>query len=337
MEYNKKLLGGVEPCYINRYTEREKSEKMNFEQIKTFLSVAKTGNFSLTAKERFLTQPTISNQIRQLEKELDSQLFYRSSQNVFLTEQGERFYRYANKLLAVEKDIYTDIKERQKNYYGTFDIAAPHLQTDRQLGGFLNRVIEEQKEGVTYRIVEHEDEKISEKVLYGEVELGVCSVVNENYQLVYEKVFVEEIYLITPDEARYRELDSRELRRLLLEERHIRFDFGQGSDFLWNDFFGKTIGVNLHDVRTAARCSNYNLVLDAVMAGKGIAFMSNTIMQREWKAGKILAYRCRGLLEKPFYIVYDRERAEKSEVICHARDILKEELKKTIDFPDKSF
>mgnify|MGYP000674190495 CR=1 FL=1 len=37
-----------------------------------------------------------------------------------------------------------------------------------------------------------------EKVLYGEVELGCAALSMQNYQLVYEKVFVEEIYLISP-------------------------------------------------------------------------------------------------------------------------------------------
>lgn len=312
---------------------------MNFEQIKSFLSVARTGNFSQAAKERFISQPTISNQMRMLEEELDTKLFLRTSKNTTLTEQGQKFYKYATQLLAIEKDIYISIKEKKRGVYGILDVAAPHLQTDCQLGTFVNRMIAEENisgGGITVRVVEHEDEMIPQLVLSGEIELGICNTVLHNPKLEYQKAFVEEIYLITPNEERFRHLNREQLLRCLVEEPYIRFDFGQGSDYLWNDFFGKTIGVDLHEIRTAARCSNYNMVLDAVKAGYGIAFISSTIMQKEWRAGEILAYRCKALLEKQFYIVYDRERARTSEAIQYVKTVLAEELEKSIEIPNES-
>lgn len=310
---------------------------MNFEQIKSFLSVARTGNFSQAAKERYLSQPTISNQLKLLEKELGVQLFLRNSKNITLTEQGRMFHKYANKLVSIEKDIMIGIKENQQMEYGILDIVAPHLQTDRQFGGFLNHVLEEQRKGVMYRIVERNDEDIPGLVLSGEVELGVTNTVINDPKLGYEKAFVEEIVLITPNEEKYRDLSPEKLRTILLEEGHIRYDFGSGSDFLWNDFFGKTIGVELHNIKTVARCSNYNIILEAVKEGRGIAFMSSTVMQKEWKNGEILAYRCKELLEKPFYVVYLKERVESSEILCHAKKVLVEEMNCSIDNPDKSF
>lgn len=190
--------------------------------------------------------------------------------------------------------------------------------------------------GITIRVVEHEDELIPQLVLSGEIELGVCNTVLHNPKLEYQKAFVEEIYLITPNEERFRHMNREQLLNCLVEEPYIRFDFGRGSDYLWNNFFGKTIGIDLHEIRTAARCSNYNMVLDAVKAGHGIAFISNTIMQKDWRAGKILAYRCKALLEKQFYIVYDREREQASEAIQRVKTVLAEELKKSIEIPNES-
>lgn len=310
---------------------------MNFEQIKSFLSVAKTGNFSMAAKERYLSQPTISNQLKMLEKELGVQLFLRNSKNITLTEQGRMFHKYANKLISIEKDIMIGITQGEQTEYGILDIVAPHLQTDCQFGGFLNRVLEEDQHGVTYRIVERCDDEISTLVLSGEVELGVTNVMLNDPKLEYEPAFTEEIVLITPNTDQYRDLSPEELRTLLLTEGHIRYDFGSGSDFLWNDFFGKIIGVELHNIKTVARCSNYNIILETVREGRGIAFMSSTVMQKEWKKGEILAYRCQGLLEKPFYVVYLKERVESSDILRHAKDVLVEEMQKSIDIPNKSF
>ena len=65
--------------------------------------------------------------------------------------------------------------------------------------------------------------------------------------------------------------------------------------------------------------------------------MSSTVMQKERKNGEILAYRCRGLLEKPFYVAYVKERVESSDILRHAKEVLVEEMRKSIDIPNKSF
>lgn len=110
-----------------------------------------------------------------------------------------------------------------------------------------------------------------------------------------------------------------------------------GSDFLWNDFFGKVIGEDLHNIKTLARTSQYTHQLDAVEQGLGIGFISNICMQKKWREGKILAYRCKGLLEKPHYVVYDKERVATSEILGFTKDLLLSELKKTIKNPEESF
>jgi DNA-binding transcriptional LysR family regulator len=61
---------------------------MELRQLKYFLRVAETLNFSVAARELFITQSTLSQQILNLEHELDQQLFERNSHEVLLTESG---------------------------------------------------------------------------------------------------------------------------------------------------------------------------------------------------------------------------------------------------------
>lgn len=72
---------------------------MNTYQLKYFLSAAKTLRFSETAKEFYMTQPAISHQIVELEQELGTKLFTRSSKGVSLTKAGELFLEDAKKFL----------------------------------------------------------------------------------------------------------------------------------------------------------------------------------------------------------------------------------------------
>ncbi len=73
---------------------------MNIQQLKCFITLARTLNFSETAKQLFLTQPSISRQIKNLENEIGVRLFERSSRNVCLTPAGRSFYIDAQDMLS---------------------------------------------------------------------------------------------------------------------------------------------------------------------------------------------------------------------------------------------
>ena len=62
---------------------------MNLKQLEAFAGVAETKSFSLTAKQLFLTQPTVSAHIASLDKELNTCLFIRSPKGVALPADGE--------------------------------------------------------------------------------------------------------------------------------------------------------------------------------------------------------------------------------------------------------
>lgn len=310
---------------------------MNYEHVKSFLKVVQSGSFSAAAEERFLSQPTISNQIKALEKELGVQLLLRGAQSIELTNQGQKFYQYARIMAEAESEALSTIQGGTDADYHLIRITAPPLQTDQQMGGFFMRMLDEGDSDVLYSVITRDEDKIPNSVAVGEMALGVCNIPSQNSRLEYEYAFTEEIVLITPDRPQYRDLSPSQLRELLVTEGHIRYDFGEGPDFLWNDFFGKIIGLDLHNIRTNGFCSNYHTILEAVEKGYGIAFMSNTIMQKPWQEGRILAYRCRELLEKKFYVIYDRERIKSSPRLQHAKDVLVEELNKSIRNPGLSF
>lgn len=68
-----------------------KVSTMNTFQLSCFLAVANTLNFAQTAKQVNISQPAITNQIKSLEKELDTKLFCRITRMVELTAEGQAF------------------------------------------------------------------------------------------------------------------------------------------------------------------------------------------------------------------------------------------------------
>jgi len=64
---------------------------MDFDQLETFLEVARLSSFSRAAEKRFRTQPAISSQIRLLEEEVGAKLLDRSGGKVSITASGKLF------------------------------------------------------------------------------------------------------------------------------------------------------------------------------------------------------------------------------------------------------
>ena len=86
---------------------------LNETQVKCFLAVAKSHNFSVAAKELFLTQPAISANVRRLERELDLQLFERKYHDVELTAAGERFLVTAQAMAAAYQKFVHEVNQQQ--------------------------------------------------------------------------------------------------------------------------------------------------------------------------------------------------------------------------------
>ena len=75
---------------------------MNTEELKTFIYLSKVKNFTLAAEQLFIAQSTVTNRISELEKEVGKRLFSRGSKTVSLTEAGEIFLRYAERILELQ-------------------------------------------------------------------------------------------------------------------------------------------------------------------------------------------------------------------------------------------
>ena len=75
---------------------------MDLLQLKLFISISRTLSFTRTANEFFMSQPTVSNQIRALENELGTPLLKRSSHHVSLTPAGAEYANYAVRILELQ-------------------------------------------------------------------------------------------------------------------------------------------------------------------------------------------------------------------------------------------
>ncbi len=115
---------------------------MTFDQIKTFLWVARLGGFRKAAERLNLSQPAVSTRIANLEQELRVPLFERGRGDLVLTKHGTLLLSYAEQMLFVEEEI----KQRVANpseAEGLFRVGASETIAQAWLPDFLKAFSEQ--------------------------------------------------------------------------------------------------------------------------------------------------------------------------------------------------
>ena len=99
---------------------------MELRQLKYFIKSAEYLNFSEAAKHLYITQSTLSQQIKQLEFELGFTLFARNSRHIELTEAGEEFLPYAKRTIQDAEDGVQRLYDLQNVKTGTVRIGVTY-------------------------------------------------------------------------------------------------------------------------------------------------------------------------------------------------------------------
>lgn len=103
---------------------------MTDHQLLCFLTVSRTLNFSGAARELYCTQPALSYQIRSLEKELDTELFHRSTTSVSLTEAGRVFLPHAQSIYRQLLNARNELRPYSRQKHLVLNLPLVLLQRD---------------------------------------------------------------------------------------------------------------------------------------------------------------------------------------------------------------
>jgi len=114
---------------------------LNYHHLYYFWLVAKEGSVVAACERLHLAQPTVSTQIKQLEKSLATQLFERSGRRLTLTEIGRTVFRYADEIFTLGEELVSTVRDneyrpRSRLMVGVTDVLSK-LMTVRILGPVL--------------------------------------------------------------------------------------------------------------------------------------------------------------------------------------------------------
>lgn len=170
---------------------------METHQLRYFLAVARTRNFSRAAEQCRVAQPSLSQQIQKLEGELGERLFERSTREVSLTAAGELFREHAARVIEEMEQARERIREisgllRGRVVLGALPTVAPYFLPARL------RAFTRKHPGI--EVVVHEDTtgQLVEGVLAKEVDVALLSLPIERAGLDAEEFFDEPLMVALP-------------------------------------------------------------------------------------------------------------------------------------------
>lgn len=170
---------------------------MEIEQLRQFLKVAETQNFTRAAEEVGLSQPALSRSISRLEEHLGQPVFERQSRRVLLTDAGRILKSRAEQILSIVDDTKAEISDDGES--GRLRIAAIPTIAPYYLPRLLRRFAKEFPKSML-TVQEDTTDNLIKRCTQGEVDLAILALPITTKYLEVEKLFEEELLLVLPND-----------------------------------------------------------------------------------------------------------------------------------------
>ena len=157
---------------------------VNIQQLRYVVAIANSGTFREAAEKMYVSQPSLSISVRDLEKELGFKIFRRTSSGTFLTRRGMEFYEKAQELVKgfdVFQNQYANPEEEKKE----FSISSQHYDFLPPLITQFSVLYPENKD---FRIFESTTVQILDEVAQGHSELGIIYLNKQNTKGIMQRV-----------------------------------------------------------------------------------------------------------------------------------------------------
>ncbi|RSI79311.1 LysR family transcriptional regulator [Streptococcus mitis] len=157
---------------------------MNIQQLRYVVAIANSGTFREAAEKMYVSQPSLSISVRDLEKELGFKIFRRTSSGTFLTRRGMEFYEKAQELVK-GFDVFQNQYANPEEEKDEFSIASQHYDF---LPPTITAFSERYPDYKSFRIFESTTVQILDEVAQGHSEIGIIYLNNQNQKGIMQRV-----------------------------------------------------------------------------------------------------------------------------------------------------
>ncbi|MCV3287515.1 LysR family transcriptional regulator [Aeromonas media] len=255
---------------------------MDIRALRYFVELVREKSFTRASEKLFVTQPTISKMIRNMEEELGQPLLNREGHSFTLTDSGQVLFARGQLILAQMQQLEAELADLQSLQHGRLALGIPpmvgHVYAD------LIRAYRSRYPRVELSIVEYGGRRIEQAVLEGELDLAITMLpTREEGVLSALELDCYPIQVVLPDLPRWR--GGSEIRLADLQEEPF---------LLYTQAF--TLSERLEQAcqqagfvpQVAARSSQWDFLTAMVRSGMGVAFLPEPICRRLTPDGLVL-------------------------------------------------
>jgi len=301
---------------------------MNTGDLSLFIHTADTGSITRAAEQLDITSAAASAALKRLEKQLETQLFIRSTRQLRITAEGERFLVYCRKAMSHLDEGKASIHALHGKIAGELRISAPSDLGRNLVIYWMDEIMEEHPDlsiNLTLgdSIVDFYLERVDLAIRYGNQE--------DSSMVALKLASIDRVLCASPDYiAKY----GMPLKlKDLLKHNCLLFQMNDRTDDLW-EFMSIEEGKKekLKIKVSSNRCANDgDVVRRWAISGKGIAYMPRLAIARDLHAGHVV--RLLPKYQSPFieFNLMSPSRKQITPAALLFRDILKENFAKLID------
>jgi DNA-binding transcriptional LysR family regulator len=273
-------------------------------RIETFLHAAENLNFSETARILHLSQPTVSHHIKNLEKDLDVELFERQGAALKLTEAGRLLVPWAKKVLRDSIEMQEMMNSLKEGIAGNLYIACSTTAGKYVLPQLAAR-FSLRHPRIHTTLLRCTPASVVPNLLEGEANLGVVSSEIREKEMELQPFFQDSIVIIVPHNHPFVSR-SKILPEDLLGEPIIMREETSGTRRIVLSELAKH-DISLDDLEIFMQIGNAEAIIRTVAAGYGISFVSKLAAVYALERRNVVSVPVEGLnLVRTIYMVRKR-------------------------------
>lgn len=275
---------------------------LTLRQLRIFVSAAKLLNFSRAAETLHITAPAVSQQIKEMENDLNCSLFKREGRSVSLTASGEQFLVYALKVLTTLDQAQQALNDMQSTYTGSLTIGL--VSTTRYFFPSILAEFQKQYPQVHIRVDLKNRAQLIEQLHEGEIDLAIMGKPPTSL-LNYATRFAQHphVFIASP---RHPLADKKNLSpQALAQVEIITREQGSGTRYIMENFFQR------HHLNPSTRIeiSGNETIKQAVIAELGISLISIHTINQEVKNQQLKILEIEGTpIMRDWYVVRPQKR-----------------------------
>ena len=275
---------------------------MEFKHLQSFVAVVQYNSFTIAAEKLFISQPSISSHIRQIEEELNTRLILRSTKSIELTTKGQELFAYATRILELRDRMIEDcsVESQKIIHLGASTIPSSYILPEI-LAAFGKR-----HPDIYFVIHQNDSYGIIKDLHDGIFNIGLIGMQTEDPNLTCIPFCKDHMIIITPVNEHFLKLKEQNVfpREELLKAPFILREKGSGNKKSMDEFF-ESIGVDESSLYVTARVNDQETIKNFVAGGLGISIISARSAKNFIDAKRLLSFELPDYIKhRNLYIAY---------------------------------